>query len=151
MERGAKMSRRVSKTSIRKVPFENEYQVKAYDQQGVRFPSADYFASSFEDAFETAKLMIKTEPSSEKEKEKKMKETPKYFPEGSYHPYVANSGDCYYIAFSIRGISFSVFLTDADFLELQIGMEKAKKDRYEALVKESTGISIPSEEDLKSE
>jgi hypothetical protein len=47
--------RKVDRTRI--VKFEGEYIVKAWDEKGVRFPEADYFASDKSDAEQTAKRM----------------------------------------------------------------------------------------------
>jgi hypothetical protein len=117
------MQRKVSKTSIRKTPYEQEWQVRAYDKDGIRMPNADYFTDSFEDAFATAKSMVK------KEEKKEMAESA--YPYVAYNSNVANTP--FYLAFSTRNSSFSVFLTEEDFLELQIKMELAKKVRYESL------------------
>ena len=36
----------------------NEYQVKAYDENGNRYPAADYFTNDKEDAQHTANAML---------------------------------------------------------------------------------------------
>lgn len=53
------MERRVTRTKIVGSRVFNEWTVKAYDQYGKRFPEADYFTTSRQDAVQTAELMLK--------------------------------------------------------------------------------------------
>jgi len=54
---------KITRTTIRKTPGDNEWQVLAYvnNDQGLpfkRYPEADYFTYDKKDAQETAKLML---------------------------------------------------------------------------------------------
>lgn len=51
------MERKVVRTTIRKV--DGEYIVRAYDQNGKRWPEADYFTNDKADAESTAAAMVK--------------------------------------------------------------------------------------------
>lgn len=55
---------KVASTKIVKNEF-NEYQVKAYDQNGQRIHNADYFTDDKQDAIETAKRMTQWQDQSQ--------------------------------------------------------------------------------------
>lgn len=46
-------------TTTKTVKKDGEYQVKAYDQHGKRWPEADYFTNDKQDAIGTAKMMVR--------------------------------------------------------------------------------------------